>query len=246
MNVETPRLCAIAGLLPRCGTVADIGCDHGKLACLLLVRGVCERVIAVDISPHSVEKTKRLGAALGLTARLDVRLGDGFSALRPDEAQAAVLAGLGGELIAAMLPGAGERTLVLQPMQQADVLRRALRTGGYAVTAEAMVEENRRIHELMRVERGAYCLPGDLPEPLWDEVGPLLWERREPLLAQRLRKKAGAVQKRAQEARRAGERGRLAAQRLEEQIALLLWAAEKIEGEQLPRSGGERKAGPCI
>ena len=70
--------------------------------------------------------------------------------------------------------------------------------------------------------------------------------RREPLLAQRLRKKAGAVQKRAQEARRAGERGRLAAQRLEEQIALLLWAAEKIEGEQLPRSGGERKAGPCI
>ena len=117
MNLETPRLCAIAGLLPRCKTVADIGCDHGKLACLLLVRGVCERVIAVDISPHSVEKTKRLGAALGLTARLDVRLGDGFSALRPDEAQAAVLAGLGGELIAAMLPGAGERTLVLQPMQ---------------------------------------------------------------------------------------------------------------------------------
>ncbi|MEL7603832.1 MAG: SAM-dependent methyltransferase [Bacillota bacterium] len=34
------RLSAIADMVPECGTVADIGCDHGKLA-VALVQSDC-------------------------------------------------------------------------------------------------------------------------------------------------------------------------------------------------------------
>lgn len=245
MTVFTPRMIAIAQMLPKCDTVADIGCDHGKLACVLIERNVCSRVIAVDISPYSVEKTRTLAKEAGIADRVDVRLGDGFAVVKTDEAQAAVLAGLGGDLITRLIGPAREIPLVLQPMQQGDLLRRFLRQNGYCVTQERMIEENGRIQELLRVERGKYFLPDDLPEPLWDEVGALLWERRDPLLARRLRKKAGAVRSRMARAQRAGgEGGELGAKKLAEQVRLLEWAAGRIE-----RASGapeERGDGECI
>ena len=53
------RLQAVLELTPRGEPVADIGCDHGRLACALLQRGA-PWVTAVDISEPSLEKARRL------------------------------------------------------------------------------------------------------------------------------------------------------------------------------------------
>ena len=50
-----PRLRCAFELLQGAVTVADIGCDHGKLTAALLLEGGCRRVIAGDISPEAQE-----------------------------------------------------------------------------------------------------------------------------------------------------------------------------------------------
>ena len=59
-NMLTPRMKAIASLLGSNDTVADIGCDHGKLSAYLIKNGLANKVFATDISLLSLEKAKKL------------------------------------------------------------------------------------------------------------------------------------------------------------------------------------------
>ena len=237
MSVMMQRFERIAQMVPPCQTAADIGCDHGKLSALLLQRKRCEKVIAADVSAFSVEKTKKLAEKLHLSQVIEVRQGSGFSVLGEGEAQAAVLAGLGGELIAQLIETEKEKAaalrLVMQPMQQGEKLRRYLRENGWSIVREEMVEEGGRIHEMLLAERGAYPpRPPEVSEALWDEMGPLLWERKEPLLAKRLRYKAESVGRRLREtARGESALAREGERQLKEQIAQYEWAIEQIEKE---------------
>ena len=130
----TARLATLAAMLPKASVVADIGSDHGLLCAHLLLNGRCEKAIAVDVSPSAAKKAAQLARSLGLEGRLIPRIGDGLAALKPGEADAAVIAGLGGRLIASILAAAPNIAqsipLVLQPMQQIADLRRFLRENG--------------------------------------------------------------------------------------------------------------------
>ena len=239
-NVKlSPRLERAVSMLPPCECVADIGCDHGKVSAHLLQNGICQRVVAADISAPSLEKARILAAECGLEDRISLRLGSGLGVLEPEEAQGALLLGMGGELIARILEEApdiaGKLTLVLQPMQHGDRLRAYLRSRGYAILDEALVREGRRIHEMMKVRRAAGALP-ERTDGMPDEIGPLLWQRRDPLLAERLRIRVEAMERRLvqtgsgdTETAKAGDRA------LRERIALYRQAALEIE-----RTEGER------
>ena len=67
----TARLAAALELLNGSETVADVGCDHGKLAAALLQRGVCSRVVASDISEPSLQKGSELIRHIGLEEKVD-------------------------------------------------------------------------------------------------------------------------------------------------------------------------------
>ena len=56
----TPRLTAALSMLYGSRIVADVGSDHGRLAAALIQRGVCERVIATDVSDASLLKGRQL------------------------------------------------------------------------------------------------------------------------------------------------------------------------------------------
>ena len=43
------RLQAVAALVPECGCVADIGCDHGYTSIFLVQQGTAHRAIAMDV-----------------------------------------------------------------------------------------------------------------------------------------------------------------------------------------------------
>ena len=49
------RLSTVAGLFPVSENGADIGADHGRLACYLLQSGKCKHMIVSDISTASLE-----------------------------------------------------------------------------------------------------------------------------------------------------------------------------------------------
>lgn len=164
------RLRCAFDMLRGAGTVADIGCDHGKLTAALLLDGGCRRVVAGDISPDCLDKTLKVIERHGLRDRAEARLGSGLSVLAPGECDAAAILGMGGELIAELLeasPAVAERLerLVLQPMSGVEELRRWLYENEFHVKEDRLVIAGNRWYQLICVQKG------ERPDP-WPEGFP--------------------------------------------------------------------------
>ena len=176
-----PRLRAIAALVPEnCVCLADIGTDHGYVPVSLLLEGRISRAVAADIGAPPLDHARRTAVRYGVAERIDFRLGDGLSVLRPGEAEAIVIAGMGGDAITAILAAApwsrDGPLLLLQPMSKAEVLRAWLPVNGYAVLAEELAQDKGVIYPVLSVRGGrmepasgaqawgGFLLQGD---PLW-------------------------------------------------------------------------------
>jgi len=176
------RLGAIAAMVPSCACAADIGADHGFLGAHLLLADRCASVQFVDISADSLEKARRLIAKLRLDERAEFLVGDGAAALaRP--VGAAVIAGMGAELITSIIAGGreklGDAQLILAPNLDAPLIRRFLMENGYRITDEALVREGRRFYPVIAARPG--CARYDERQLL---AGPVLLQKRpESLLA---------------------------------------------------------------
>jgi tRNA (adenine22-N1)-methyltransferase len=175
------RLKAVADMVPACDTVADIGCDHGKAAAALLLCGKAARVVCGDISAGSLDKARRLAHEYALEGRISLRLGSGLSVLEPGEANAAILAGMGGMLIARILEDGADRapdTLVLSPNRDAAKLRGALAALGWRIEDEALVLESRHFYPVIRAVKGSAPALTDMQA----EFGPVLLQKKPELL----------------------------------------------------------------
>ena len=156
MNLD-PRLSAIAELVGRCESYADIGCDHGRLGAFLLKSGQVRRAALTDISEDSLKKARRLIDRLGLNDRVDFKVGDGAQAL--DRAYpVVVIAGMGGALIEKLVREGCERLggarLILQPNVAHYALRKGLMEAGYAITDERVAPDGRRNYLIIVAEPG--------------------------------------------------------------------------------------------
>ena len=103
-NMElSPRLRSVAELVPRGARFADVGTDHAYLPVWLLQRGVISRAVVSDLRQGPLDRARSTAEKYGLTSRMDFRLCDGLSAIRPEEADTIAIAGMGGETVAAIL-----------------------------------------------------------------------------------------------------------------------------------------------
>ena len=153
------RLAAAAEMVRPGSVAADIGSDHGYLACHLVQRELCPKVYACDINVEPLERTKRTIRQCGLGDRVEARLSDGLAALHNAALDDVVIAGMGGELIAQILDDApwlrDEHTrFILQPMSKAERLRAWLYQNGYELLAERAVSCGRFSYSVMQA---AYC-----------------------------------------------------------------------------------------
>lgn len=181
------RLEAILGLLSPCRVLVDVGTDHGLVPLAAVARGLAEGAIAIDrqAAPLAVAAENR--AAAGVEARVQLRLGDGLGPLAAGEGEALAIAGIGGRLAVRILEAhpdrlAGFRQLIVQPNQEADVLRHWARHAGWHLVAETMVEERGRFFPVLKWVPGigpdsVYHLDGFTPEDL-DWAGPWLVRER--------------------------------------------------------------------
>ena len=183
------RLSAALDMLRDRDTVADIGCDHGRLSCALIQAGAARRCIATDISLPSLEKARALAAYVGVSDRVETRLGDGFSPLVPGEADAAALLGMGGTLMVRMLsccepPFYGMRRIVFQPMRAVEDIRRYLYETGCRILDDRVVMEAGRYYQVFAAappEAGRQALPVGWPDDFF-ALGYTAFARRDPLL----------------------------------------------------------------
>ncbi len=158
----SPRLALIAGWVPPGAKLADVGTDHAYLPVWLTLHGRVVSAIASDLRKGPLERARATGRTYGAEG-IDFRLGDGLAFIRPDEADTIVIAGMGGENIAAILAAApwtadGRHTLLLQPQTRAEELRRFLMDHGYAITREALVCDRGTIYPVMEAGAGEMTL----------------------------------------------------------------------------------------
>jgi len=151
------RLEAIAALVRPGSRIADIGTDHAYLPVALVGSGKCPSALACDVREGPLQNAKKAVDAAGLADRIECRLGDGLSVVGADEADEVIVAGMGGETIAAILaacPWAAEpgRRYLLQPMTHAEDLRRYLFANGFIIERELTVAVGRHVYLIMETE----------------------------------------------------------------------------------------------
>ncbi len=167
MNRLSKRLGKISSLVPLGARVCDIGTDHGYLAIELVKSGKADKVIAADVNPKPLENARKNIEKANVTG-IELRLCDGFSGISSDEFDTAVIAGMGGEVIAGIIERGlqflknTDKKLILQPTTSPEFLRRFLNQNGFSIKEELPVAENNKLYSVMLVVYSGNSQP--LPE----------------------------------------------------------------------------------
>ncbi|SFT49133.1 tRNA (adenine22-N1)-methyltransferase [Selenomonas sp. GACV-9] len=178
------RLQALADFVPIGCRAADIGTDHGYLAIALIREGKAGFVVAGDLNEGPYEAAKRTVHENAIAEdQISVRLGNGLQVLAPGEVDTVCIAGMGGVLMTQILEQSPDvvkklKTLVLQPMNGAPELRKWLYRHSWHIADEKLAVADGRIYEIIKAERGRQVRP----EPIDLLIGPVLWQKKSPLL----------------------------------------------------------------
>lgn len=171
----TPRLELIASLITTCDCVGDIGTDHAYIPVALVERGIVKKAIASDIVDGPVLNAKKTVERYGMEASVEVRKGGGLAPYNIGEIQGAIIAGMGGALIADIIEAHYDvahslEFMILQPMIGQEVLRAYLENHNFQIVEEHLETEGDKFYEVLKVRTGKMCIE----DPIFYEVGPLL------------------------------------------------------------------------
>lgn len=154
MRELSKRLTAIFDLIPQGARVADIGTDHAYLPIALSLSQKCENIIACDIREKPLLKARANIKKFGISD-IDTRLGNGLMEINFGEADTIVIAGMGGDVISAILGDCdwiknNKITLLLQPMTSAQVLRKYLLNEGFEILSEVPLSEQSKVYSVIK------------------------------------------------------------------------------------------------
>jgi len=177
------RLECIKSMVTKCNTAADIGTDHGYVAEMLLNDNTCDYVIATDINEGPLSRAIEYITMKNLNSKCDFRLGNGLTVLKEKEADAIVIAGMGGELIAEILEvskNISKETLqiIMQPMTTAEKLRRYLYENNFKITDEKIVKEYHHYYFVIKATPGLV----ETTDEIYYEFSRHLIEKRDPIM----------------------------------------------------------------
>ena len=194
------RLKAVADMVETGAVLADIGTDHAYIPIWLVSRGLVPRAVAMDVNEGPLKRAQENIRQNGLEEKIETRRSDGFAALVPGEADAAVIAGMGGGLTIRLLSEGMDvvRRLsecILQPQSEIDKVRTFLLEEGFSFIKEDLVEEDGKYYPMMKVKppcrRKGEGKSKENPleraqKQTWTEVelryGKILLERQNPVL----------------------------------------------------------------
>lgn len=179
------RLNKLINLCDQCNTIADVGTDHGYIPINLIKRGVCNLSIASDINSHPVERAKTNVKSYGLEKKIKCKKGSGLNTIKDEEVQGVIIAGMGGNLIKEILMEnlcivKSLQYLVLQPTQNAEVLRKYLYNNDFEILDEEMCIDEDIYYEFFKIRYGGHGFITN--EDVYYTVSPLLIYKNHPLI----------------------------------------------------------------
>lgn len=192
----SPRLKSIVNMVPKESLVVDIGTDHGFVPVYLIENKICNYIIASDVNIGPLNIAKEYIKSKNLTEKIETRLGSGLKVLDPNEVDVAIIAGMGGILIADILEASREVAksipfFILQPMTASDKLREYLYDNGYSIINEKLSRESDRVYEILLVKHGQ----DKITDSIYYEIGKKLIEQKDPLLEFFISKKLDKINK---------------------------------------------------
>ena len=179
------RLNWIIEKLDKVEVIMDVGTDHGYIPIYLVKNNIAKKVIASDINKEPLKKAKINASLDGVVDKIDLRLGGGLSPLNNKEADAVIIAGMGGNLIRDILENDLNKVknldyLILQPAQNPEVLRKYLYNNNYEILEEDICLDENKYYEIFKVKykTGDYILLEDI----FYEISPTMLNKKLPLL----------------------------------------------------------------
>ena len=182
------RLKALANMVTDGNRLADIGTDHGYIPIYLCQTGKSPSALAMDIGKGPLQQAQTHIAEHGLSEQIKTRLSDGMAALQFGEADTILIAGMGGGLVMKILSeGAekltGKEELILQPQSEIALVREFLRVRNFQILNEDMILEDGKYYPMMKVsQQKAAEQTKILPQEVADAFGPVLLQKRHPVL----------------------------------------------------------------
>lgn len=148
------RLETVVSMVRPAESAADIGTDHGHVPVELVRRGTVKRALAMDVRKGPLSRAEESVAMAGLENRIETRLSDGLEKLSPGEAEAVVIAGMGGELMIHILEQGRHMwdsvgQWILSPQSEIPKMRKWLWDNGFPVEKEEMVFEGNFIRSFL-------------------------------------------------------------------------------------------------
>ncbi|CUU46109.1 tRNA (adenine(22)-N(1))-methyltransferase [Clostridium beijerinckii] len=178
------RLKWIIEKINKVEVIMDVGTDHGYIPIYLVKHDIAKKVIASDINKDPLKKAKINAALDGVLNKVDLRLGSGLAVLKNKEAQAVIIAGMGGNLIRDILENDLDKVkkleyLLLQPAQNPEVLREYLYTNDYEILEEDICLDEDKYYEIFKVKykKGDYIKLDNI----FYEISPFILNKKLPL-----------------------------------------------------------------
>jgi tRNA (adenine22-N1)-methyltransferase len=112
--------------------------------------------IAMDINEGPLQRAGEHIAENKMEKKIEIRLSNGFSALKKGEAESAVIAGMGGGLMIRILTEGEQiakslKECILQPQSEIERVRRFLLEEGYDILDENMVKDDGKYYTILKV-----------------------------------------------------------------------------------------------
>lgn len=180
------RLKTIANMIEECTSVVDVGTDHGYVPIYLVKNEVIKSAIASDVNKGPVEKAKKNVLSNNLHHQITCRLGSGLSTVNKGEVQVAIVAGMGGNLIRDILEADLDvvkelEYIILQPVQNAEVLREYLCNTGYDILDEEICYEDGKFYEIIKAK---YNTKSVILDSIYYEISKVLLDKKKPVMKQ--------------------------------------------------------------
>lgn len=144
------RIEALYSLIDINDNVVDVGCDQAKLSLMLANRN--QSSIACDISENVINRAKKsIDSPL-----IDLRVSNGLSNIKEEEADTLVLAGMGTHTILEILNNTKLRfkKIITISNNYHDILREKMNTLNYKVDSELIIYENDKYYNLIKFIEG--------------------------------------------------------------------------------------------
>ncbi|MBO6158328.1 MAG: SAM-dependent methyltransferase [Firmicutes bacterium] len=200
----SPRLEAILSCFEKGTCLADVGTDHAYLPIEAVRRGLFSGALALDVRKGPLERAEAHIRQACLQDRVFTRLSDGFEALNRGEADAALIAGMGGPLMLRILTEgvadgklSGLSQLVLEPQSELNLVRRTIHTlaneeGRWQIRKEKLVKDRDKFYFILILGFGADSTSFADESPCMKEdwsYSPFLIRARDMLYLEYLKKK---------------------------------------------------------